>query len=71
MKRALQHASLVVLLAGSAAFAEVGPGDTAPDFTLRDVNGKTIRLSDYRGRHVVVEWFNAGCPFVQKHYETG
>ncbi len=71
MKTALQHACLVVLLAGSTAFAEVGPGDAAPDFTLRDVNGKTVRLSDYRGRHVVVEWFNAGCPFVQKHYETG
>jgi hypothetical protein len=56
------------LLAGAQA-ATVG--QTAPDFTLKDVNGKTVRLSDYRGRHVVLEWNNPGCPFVQKHYDSG
>lgn len=71
MKTALQFASLVLLLAAGAATAEVGPGDMAPEFTLRDVNGQSVRLADFRGRHVVVEWFNSGCPFVQKHYETG
>ena len=56
------------LLAGAQA-ATVG--QTAPDFTLQDVNGKTVRLSDFRGRHVVLEWTNPGCPFVQKHYVSG
>jgi hypothetical protein len=56
------------LLAGAQA-ATVG--QAAPDFTLKDVNGKTVRLSDYRGRHVVLEWNNPGCPFVQKHYDSG
>ena len=57
-----------VLLAGAHA-ATVG--QMAPDFTLKDVNGKTVRLSDYRGRHVVLEWNNPGCPYVQKHYKSG
>jgi hypothetical protein len=57
-----------MLLAGAQA-ATVG--QPAPDFTLKDVNGKTVRLSDYRGRHVVLEWNNPGCPFVRKHYDSG
>lgn len=64
-------ASLIVgatLLAGAQA-ATVG--QPAPDFTLQDVNGKTVRLSDFRGRHVVLEWNNPGCPFVRKHYDSG
>ena len=56
------------LLAGAQA-ATVG--QPAPDFTLQDVNGKTVRLSDFRGRHVVLEWTNPGCPFMQKHYVSG
>jgi peroxiredoxin len=71
LKNLILAAGLGVLFAARAAIADVGPGDPAPDFSLRDVNGKQIRLSEFRGRHVVVEWFNAGCPFVQKHYETG
>lgn len=55
------------LLAGTHA-ATVG--QPAPDFTLKDVNGKTVRLSDYRGRHVVLEWNNPACPYVQKHYKS-
>lgn len=46
-------------------------GQNAPDFALQDVNGKTVKLSDYRGRHVVLEWNNPGCPFVMKHYRSG
>lgn len=49
----------------------VAPGDPASDFRLVDVAGKTHRLADYRGKFVVLEWFNQGCPFVQKHYESG
>ncbi|MFO6420360.1 thioredoxin family protein [Hylemonella sp. W303a] len=46
-------------------------GQSAPDFTLQDVGGKTVRLSDFRGRYVVLEWNNPSCPFVQKHYGSG
>ena len=43
-------------------------GQSAPDFTLTDTAGKTVRLSDFKGRHVVLEWVNPGCPYVRKHY---
>lgn len=44
-------------------------GQPAPDFSLTDVHGKTVRLSDFKGQHVVLEWNNPGCPFVRKHYQ--
>ena len=45
-------------------------GQTAPDFTLTDTHGKAVRLADYRGKYVVLEWTNPDCPFVQRHYNT-
>jgi hypothetical protein len=68
--------SVVILAAAVAApaWASVsGPtvGKMAPDFTGVDSNGKTVRLSDYRGRLVVLEWTNDGCPYVRKHYRSG
>lgn len=53
----------------SAAQAELGA--MAPDFTLTDIDGTTHKLSDYRGKTVVLEWVNPECPFVKKHYESG
>jgi peroxiredoxin len=44
---------------------------TAPDFELADQNGETHKLSDYRGKIVVLEWTNPQCPFVQRHYADG
>lgn len=44
-------------------------GQAAPDFTLTDTVGKPVKLSDFRGKHVVLEWNNPGCPFVRKHYQ--
>jgi peroxiredoxin len=46
-------------------------GKPAPQFTLTDTNGKTRSLKDYKGKFVVLEWFNQGCPFVNKHYGSG
>ena len=46
-------------------------GESAPDFTAKASNGKTLRLSDYRGKYVVLEWHNNGCPYVGKHYNSG
>jgi peroxiredoxin len=46
-------------------------GQAAPDFSLKDASGKTVKLGDYRGKYVVLEWTNPGCPYVQKHYNSG
>jgi alkyl hydroperoxide reductase subunit AhpC len=46
-------------------------GQTAPEFTATASNGKTFRLSDYRGKYVVLEWHNNECPYVRKHYNSG
>lgn len=46
-------------------------GSAAPDFTLTDTNGKKQSLSAYKGKLVVLEWLNHGCPFVKKHYSSG
>ena len=61
--------SMVALFA-LAAFA-VRVGDAAPDFTVTDSHGQSHKLSDYRGKFVVLEWHNNGCPYTKKHYESG
>jgi len=53
----------------SAAAAKVG--DPAPDFTGTDTHGQQIKLSEYRGKFVVLEWTNNGCPYTKKHYSSG
>lgn len=62
--------TLLTAVAASSLFAAESPkvGSAAPDFTLPDATGKTHKLSDYKGKYVVLEWFNADCPFVKKHY---
>lgn len=44
-------------------------GQPAPDFTLMDTGGKPVKLADFKGKTVVLEWNNPGCPFVRKHYQ--
>jgi peroxiredoxin len=63
-------AALAVLAAGSVQAAAV-VGEKAPDFTLTDVKGAKHTLSSLKGKHVVLEWVNYDCPFVQKHYGSG
>jgi peroxiredoxin len=46
-------------------------GSPAPALTLTDTRGKQHNLADYKGKYVVLEWVNFGCPFVKKHYESG
>ena len=58
--------SLAAALAGATATV----GQPAPAFTATDVNGKAVSLADFKGRTVVLEWVNPGCPFVQKHYRS-
>ena len=47
------------------------PGAAAPEFTTEDSTGKPVSLATFKGRTVVLEWTNHGCPYVQKHYGTG
>ena len=61
---------LAVLIAFSAAWA-ARVGQSAPDFTATDTNGKVHKLSEYNGKFVVLEWSNRGCPYTQKHYSSG
>ncbi|NMC62124.1 MAG: thioredoxin family protein [SAR324 cluster bacterium] len=52
-------------------FAGAEVGVKAPDFILKDTTGKTHSLQDYGDKIIVLEWYNPGCPFVKKHYESG
>jgi peroxiredoxin len=45
-------------------------GQSAPNFTLSDTQGKSVQLADFKGKYVVLEWTNPGCPFVRNHYST-
>ena len=58
-------------LAPAVALANAPAGKPAPAFTVKDLAGKTVNLADYKGKTVVLEWTNFGCPFVQKHYKSG
>lgn len=57
------------LLALRLAHAAASVGQPAPDFTLSDTAGKPVKLSQFKGKPVVLEWNNPGCPFVRKHYQ--
>ena len=72
MNRRLFSGALVLapLAAHFTAYAQAAAavGQAAPDFTAVDTAGKSHKLSDYKGKLVVLEWTNPGCPFVRKHY---
>ena len=64
--------TLSSLVAATIFAADVPPvGSAAPDFSLTDAKGQTHSLSQYKGKYVVLEWFNPECPFVKKHYGPG
>ena len=65
--------SALACLASTALFAAESPqvGSAAPDFSVTDSKGKTQSVSQYKGKYVVLEWFNPECPFVKKHYGPG
>jgi peroxiredoxin len=62
--------AILTSLVATAVFAADSPpvGSVAPDFSATDSKGKTHSLSQYKGKYVVLEWFNPECPFVKKHY---
>jgi peroxiredoxin len=69
MKKFLLSASLLFISAASWASPQLQK--PAPDFSVQGSDGKTHKLSDYKGQFVVLEWWNKDCPFVKKHYESG
>lgn len=71
MTRIRTFAPALALAATTLAFAQVRAGEAAPDFHGTDSNGKPQSLSQYKGKYVVLEWANKGCPFEQKHYNSG
>lgn len=64
---------LIALCLGSASYAFAIPSvdKPAPDFTAMTASGEKVSLHDYKGKTVVLEWTNADCPFVKKHYGSG
>lgn len=64
-------AILAVSLWSAVASAAAIVGQPAPSFTTTDSNGSAVSLSSYKGKYVVLEWMNPGCPFTQKHYRSG
>lgn len=60
-----------VIAATASAVCAIEPGEMAPEFKLMNTSGEPVSLSDYKGKTVVLEWFNYDCPFVKKHYQSG
>jgi hypothetical protein len=73
----MRHATIwavalaLVLVAGSFIAHAANVGGPAPAFTGVDTKGKTHKLAEFRGKWVVLEWHNNGCPYVKKHYGSG
>jgi len=63
--------ALAIALAPIAAGAQAVVGSPAPNFTATDSHGQSHSLSEYRGKYVVLEWHNQGCPYTKKHYVSG
>jgi peroxiredoxin len=71
-RTAIKFALVCLVLSGGVAWAaNIKAGETAPEFKLVDSTGKKISLSESKGKWVVLEWLNHGCPFVRKHYDSG
>jgi peroxiredoxin len=71
MKRIGLGVLFAVLAASAGVVRALPPGEVAPDFKGVDSNGVTHSLSEYRGKFVVLEWANRGCPYEKKHYQSG
>jgi peroxiredoxin len=64
-------AALVVALTPCVTSAQAVVGSAAPAFTATDSHGQSHSLDQYRGKYVVLEWHNQGCPYTKKHYDSG
>lgn len=67
----MKRLSAFLTLSGiSAMVLAASVGQPAPAFVATDTEGRTVSLADFKGKHVVLEWVNPGCPFVRKHYDS-
>ena len=73
MKRSLVYVVLVMAMTTAAALVTFAAkvGQAAPDFTAVASSGQNYHLADFHGKYVVLEWHNNGCPYTQKHYNSG
>lgn len=70
---ALGACAAALLTAGALVFSSANaapPGNVAPAFSEVNTTGKTVSLADFKGKTVILEWTNDGCPFVKKHYNS-
>jgi peroxiredoxin len=63
--------AIAAVALSTSAWAALEAGQPAPEFKAQDLSGVEHSLSEYKGKYVVLEWNNPGCPFVQKHYNSG
>ena len=72
MKKWIILGTLSLFLTGTNTVQAAGPqiNQSAPDFTLPSSDGKSVTLSSFQGKYVVLEWYNHGCPFVRKQYDS-
>lgn len=61
----------VLLLSTPSMAAGAALGEPAPDFSLKDLDGKAVKLADFKGKPVVLEWFNPECPYVKAAHTKG
>ncbi len=69
--KAILSTIIATLITLNITAGEAVVGKAAPDFTAKDINGKTHKLSDYKGKIIVLEAFNLDCPYCANHYKTG
>ncbi|MGC8742897.1 MAG: redoxin domain-containing protein [Verrucomicrobiia bacterium] len=71
MKKAILPIIISVAFGLNIARGEAVVGQTAPEFTAKDINGKIHKLADYKGKIVVLESYNLDCPFCANHFKSG
>lgn len=71
MKISISFIAIIIAFVSSfGLYAEAEIDKAAPNFTLKDIEGDSHSLSDFKGKFVVLEWINFDCPFVKKHYDS-
>jgi peroxiredoxin len=69
--RSIVILAVLALFVATSSAAPAAVGKPAPDFALKDLDGKVVKLSSFKGKTVVLEWFNPGCPYVKKSHTVG
>jgi peroxiredoxin len=69
--RSLIILAVLAMFVATSSAAPATVGKPAPDFTLKGLDGKDVKLSSLKGKTVVLEWFNPGCPYVKKSHSVG